>query len=638
MGGFYSDNSIQQVRDAIDIVSVVESYFPLKKAGTRYQALCPFHNEKTPSFSVTPDMQLFKCFGCGEGGDIFKFVMKIEGLTFPEAVEVLAERVGITLHKENSNSSQNNHEEFSEKKLLYRINHIALKFFEDKLQQPQGSGALEYLKARGFTEQTISTWRLGYAPDSYDELINFISSECGERKDIALKSAIKAGLIKEGEHGRYDFFRGRVIFPILDIQHRPIAFGARILKEDKEKKVGKYLNSPETPLFSKSKVLFGIDSAAKEMRISRTAIIVEGYTDVIMCHQYGIRNVVATLGTALTHDHVRILRRYADKAIARFDADEAGLKATDKAIKIFVKEDMPLEIIRSTEIKDACEYLPKYGKDGFIEEEKNAEDAFSYHFRQCFENGNIHSIDQRAEAINKAMEVVNLSPNKIKKDLLRKKIAGMIGISEDNLPQRKKTNYQSRKAEQQSSNNENWQKTFTDNRDNYEDYSEPQNRITQISKSEIEKEKRLIEYMLAKRSWCLEICRVKPPETFINEDLRSLAADIYDYYISNKDCNEIEIIDIIKNLSTPSSSQIISDIASSDGPEKTEAKLAETMHFIEIQEIMAERNRLQQEYRRVSHINPNGEEGVTLMKEINIISKQIDLLKQKEIPCTLVPC
>ncbi|MHC4870303.1 MAG: DNA primase [Planctomycetota bacterium] len=626
MAGFYTEDSIQRIRDTVDIVNVIESYFPLKKTGTRYKALCPFHNEKTPSFTVNPDLQLFKCFGCGAGGDTIKFVMQMEGLEFPEAIEVLSDRTGIQLEKKEGISVDPGAS--NDKKSLYRINHLALKYFEESLQK--NSAALSYLKDRGFTDHTITTWRLGWSPDSYEGFLDYIENQCGEKKDAALKYAAMAGLIKEGNNGYYDFFRGRVMFPIMDIQHRPIAFGGRILVENPERKVGKYLNSPETPLFSKSKVLFGLDSAAKEIRISGNATIVEGYTDVIMCHQYGLRNVVATLGTALTNEHVRLLRRYADKVTARFDSDNAGLNATEKAIRIFVEEDMPLDIIRSEEVKDACEYLPQYGKEGFLEEEKSAEDSFSYFLRRCFGSEGELSIDQKAVAVKKAIELINLSPNKVKSEMLRKKIANLAGISEESLPAKNRSQFNSRKRQIPNDREEfGYKKHFSSSAESEPASFEPT--MKTVNSSSLNKDKRLLEYMLENRIWCEEICRIKPPEKFSTEVLRSLAADIYDHYNKNTDCYGIDLSVFIKHVSDPLSSQILSDIAMQESPELNEGKLAETLHFIELQELTDERARLQHDY-RLSQGSGSSQEIESMIKEINLLSRQIDILKQKEIP------
>ncbi|MFW5857533.1 MAG: DNA primase, partial [Planctomycetota bacterium] len=436
MAGF-TEESIQRVRDALDIVQVAEVYLTLKRSGSAYKALCPFHNEKTPSFQVNPELDIFKCFGCGEGGDIFRFVMKIEGVTFPEAVEMLAERAGVTL--ERTGGGREDRGAGERKTRIFWVTSKAMAWFEDRLaDEREGRDAREYLLDRGFSMETIRAWRLGWAPDRYGALQEHLVRESGGKREAVVEHALEAGLLRESQDGDvYEFagVRGRVIFPILDLQQRAIGFGGRLLKEDPEKKVGKYINSPQTRLFDKSRVLFGLNAAAKEIRLTGAAIVVEGYTDVIMCHQHGIRNVVATLGTALTPEHVRLLRRFADSVIARFDADEAGANATDKAIRTFVEADMPLRIIRSEEIKDACEFLPARGADAFRAEVDEAEDAFGYHFRQCFERAELRSVDDREAAVRRAMELVALSPNATKREMLRQQVASRAGIPLAALPE-----------------------------------------------------------------------------------------------------------------------------------------------------------------------------------------------------------
>jgi len=604
VAGIYTDASIQRLRDALDIVRVVESYVPLKRAGSRYKALCPFHAEKTPSFTVHPEMQLYKCFGCGEGGDVFKFVMKMDGLSFPEAVELLAERTGIALDRVQPRDKEQARGRSMEKKQLYWVCSKATAFFEEQLAR--ASHARRYVVDRGFTDETISAWRLGWAPPRSTGLLEYLVRAAGGKREAVSAAADKAGLVRKGSSGLYDFFQGRIMFPILDTQHRPIAFGGRVLKE--EPGVGKYMNSPETPLFSKSRVLFALDAAAREIRLTKTAVVVEGYTDAIMCHQHGLRNVVATLGTALTAEHVRLLRRYADTVIARFDADEAGDRATDRAIRAFVEQDLPLRVVRSTQIKDACEFLPRQGADAFRAELDKAEDAFSYHIRRSFEGRELGNVDERTRAVRQAMEVVNLSPDPLKQDMLRQTVASTAGVSVQSLPQptpRRSTRGARERKGEPAAKNEGPPAEL-----------EPRLRA----------ERWLLGYMLRRRDWCDAICRVKPPEEFGTELHREVAEEIHDAW---GELDRLTTDVLLTRLQHPEAGSLLSELAFDRGPEPTEEALAEGLYWVRLRDLEEEIGSLEREIREAKHAE--APEGVdALMVRLIELKRELEELRQEK--------
>ena len=386
---FFSQDFLERVRSANDLGQVVADYnVHLRRVGANLIGLCPFHNEKTPSFNVRTAEQFFRCFGCDAKGDVFRFIQLQERVGFPEAVRMLAERAGIPLEYDSPVMAREAARRGELKASLLWCCSRALDYFEDSLAAPGGRRALEYLLARGFTRETISQWRLGWAPDAWEGLCGFLLKNAKETpgKEKVLTYACQAGVLRAKENGAdgkrrfYDAFRGRVMFPILDSQFRPVAFGGRLLEERPETG-GKYINSPEGRLFEKRRVLFGFPQAAKEISLAGDAVVVEGYTDAIMCHQHGIRNVVATLGTSLTEDHAFLLRRHMrdqGRVIAFFDADAAGEKATARAVALFMARDVPLSVVRSLELKDACEFLPRFGAEEYRRKLALAEDGFSY--------------------------------------------------------------------------------------------------------------------------------------------------------------------------------------------------------------------------------------------------------------------
>jgi DNA primase len=327
---FIPEDKVLEIKNAADIVDIVSEVVHLKKSGKNFLGLCPFHSEKTPSFSVSPEKQMFHCFGCGVGGNIFSFIMKHDGLAFPEAARTLAKRYGINIPKQSLTLEQK--ERISERESLLNINRQAMDFFCRALRsQTVGIQAMTYLKKRGFSPEIIDKFHLGYAPKGWDNLLNFIS-----KKGVPLALVEKSGLIlpKKDKRGYYDRFRDRIIFPILDVNQEVIGFGGRVLDDS----LPKYLNSPETRVYNKSRSLYGLYTAKDKCRTTNTIFIVEGYLDLLALHQHGIENSVATLGTALTAEHVRLLTRYASRMVLVYDSDEAGIRSALRCVDIFWKE------------------------------------------------------------------------------------------------------------------------------------------------------------------------------------------------------------------------------------------------------------------------------------------------------------
>lgn len=413
---FFSDDFIHQVCDANEIADLISEYVPLKKSGRNLLGLCPFHNEKTPSFSVSAEKQFYHCFGCGEGGRVLDFVMKIEHLDFVEAIRFLAQRAHIPV-PEQQNFAEDK-KTASEKEQLYRLNREAALFFHDKLYSVQGDEARAYFLNRGLTESVMKGFGLGYAPDSWDSLLKHL-----KQKGYSEALIEKAGLAGHKEKRYYDSFRNRVIFPIFDLRGNVIGFGGRVLDDSKPK----YLNSPESPVFSKSHNLYGLNIAKNEK--NRSLLVVEGYMDVIALHQAGISNAVAALGTAFTPDHAKLMKRYADKVTLCFDSDEAGQKATARCIEIMSGQQMKVNVLVQNKAKDPDEYIKKFGKDSFLELIDQAPGQIEYRIFRLRQQYNIDDVEQKIAFVHEAAVVFSGIESDIELELYVKKLATDFGVS-----------------------------------------------------------------------------------------------------------------------------------------------------------------------------------------------------------------
>jgi DNA primase len=429
LSGLYSDDILGEVARANDIVEVVSGYFPLKRAGKDYRALCPFHAEKTPSFHVSPSKQIFKCFGCGKGGSVFNFVMAKESVTFPEAVRILAERAGIEL-KDRGGAEKS----AGERRQIRDVMEWSAGLFEKGLRNPKmGTPGRTYLESRAITQETIDRFRIGYAPEGWDNLIR-----AAARDGMPLDLVETAGLVirRDDSSGHYDRFRGRVMFPILDALNRVIAFGGRALGDEQPK----YLNSPETPLFHKSEALYGLPQARQAIEKDRRAVVVEGYFDVVMPHQVGVPSVVATLGTALTNEHVRALKRYADEVVLVYDSDLAGQRAADRGMELFLAEDVRILIAVVPQGKDPYDYCRAEGAEAFRLLVAGAKDAFAFKWDLVSrEFSAASSPAAQKRALEAMLASVVKAPSlaqeglRLQRDLILGHMSRTLGISEDTL-------------------------------------------------------------------------------------------------------------------------------------------------------------------------------------------------------------
>ncbi len=421
MSGYIPEDKISEIRNTANIVDIVSEAVILKKSGKNFLGLCPFHQEKTPSFTVSPDKQIFHCFGCHEGGNVFSFLMKHQGISFPEAVRMLARRYGISLPQEQRTPEQKKAE--SERQRLLKANAMAADYFHQKLiDDPQSAPARSYVAKRGLTKDIVDHFKLGVAPAGWDNLLSYLSN-----KGFPPRVLEQAGLVvKKQSGGYYDRFRNRLMFPITDVAGRIIAFGGRVFDDS----LPKYLNSPETPLYNKRRTLYGLESAKQKCRETETVYITEGYMDFLAVYRHGIQNVVATLGTSMTVEHVHLLKGYVTRAVMVFDSDEAGIKAARRGIELFSGEKGIKPFILSLpEGYDPDSYLMQYGAGKFQHLAANAREAMLFLIDEAVKKHGL-SVDGKLRVISEMETVVAAVDDELARLLYVKELAERLKIEE----------------------------------------------------------------------------------------------------------------------------------------------------------------------------------------------------------------
>ena len=399
------DNTLDEIKDRIDIIDLISEYVHLKKAGQNWKGLCPFHSEKTPSFTVSPAKQIFHCFGCGAGGDIFTFLLQYENLTFPEALSMLAKKAGVTLKASGKSEART-----GEKEKFLNMHKDARYFFQQHLEK--NAGALDYLKRRGIDSDTQKSFSLGYAPKSWNALLTYLT-----RKGYKPETINKAGLAVQGTKGRYDTFRERIIFPIHDLRGEVVAFGGRAVNGGEPK----YLNSPETLIFNKRRVLYGLDRAKDSIKKTGYTMFMEGYLDVITAHIHGFTSAVAPLGTAITQEHGKLIKRFTEDVIIVFDSDPAGIKAAGNAANILLESGINVKILSVPDKEDPDSFLRKKGKGAF---QKLLEDPLSVVDFFVRQGGKKYQIAREV------LDMVSRVPNSIIQDDYIKMLSEKLNVEE----------------------------------------------------------------------------------------------------------------------------------------------------------------------------------------------------------------
>jgi DNA primase len=433
MAGF-SSATLERIRSASDIVDIIGGYLPLKKAGANFTALCPFHKEKSPSFNVNPHKQIFHCFGCHKGGDVFTFVKEYENIGFVDAVRRLAERAKIPLELENNPAAQETRH--LKDQLLEIHEKIAQRWQNCLLNEAAGQLARDYLQKRGVSDEAIKLFRIGAAPEIWDDTVNWAKS-----KSYELPLVEKAGLVirKEETGNYYDRFRGRLMFPICDEQGRVIGFSGRILSGDE--KVAKYVNSPETPIFTKSKIFFGLDKSKRAILDAGFAIICEGQLDLIACFTDGIQNIVAPQGTAFTDQHARIIKRYVNEVVLCFDSDEAGQNAAVRSLDHLLASGLAVRVAVVPAPHDPDSFIKKFGGERFQELIKNADGFFDYYLNRLCKQNDPSSDKGRISILHAMSEAVHKTGNAVVIDTHAQKTALRLGVSTESVRAEFKKNF-----------------------------------------------------------------------------------------------------------------------------------------------------------------------------------------------------
>jgi len=431
--GLIPQEIIEQVKDRTDIIEVASGYVTLSKAGQNFKGLCPFHAEKTPSFMVSPSRQIFHCFGCGTGGNVFTFVMKMEGTSFPETVRELARKAGIAIPEAQGFRPA---QDSGIREKLEQLNEAAQAWFARNLTGAEaGREARVYLKERGMFEDTLEAFGFGYAPEGWDGLLKHLV-----KTGFTIPELLAAGMIvqKEGAgkakdvSAYYDRFRSRVMFPIRDLRRKVIGFGGRILGEG----MPKYLNSPETPLFNKGRALYLLEKAREAAGKTDTLIIVEGYFDAIALHQAGITNVVATLGTALTPDHIRTIRRYVAKVVLLFDPDEAGVRAALRTLDLFVDSSLGVKVVSLPSGDDPDTFIRNQGTEVFLQLQEKAPSLLDFAVAHSLNKAGSTSIEDRIRSVDEVLRILQKTNNRLEKEEYTKRVAERLGVNQQRLIER----------------------------------------------------------------------------------------------------------------------------------------------------------------------------------------------------------
>lgn len=517
-----SEETIRHILQKVDIVDLIGEYVHLRKSGRNFLGLCPFHSEKTPSFSVSPEKQVYHCFGCSASGNALSFLMNMEGYSFPQAVYELGQRVGITV-SQTKQSFQQDGEKRKEKEYMLRAHHLAAQLFHHVLlERKEGQEAREYLESRGFQLETIKEFQIGFAPDSWDFLTSFL-----EKRDFPLNIMEKGGLLSRSEVGDkyYDRFRGRIMFPIWDTHGKVVGFGGRLLQEG----TPKYLNSTETPIFRKSRSLYNFHRSRLEIRKSKRAILFEGYVDTIVAWQAGLRQGIATLGTALSVDQARILARNTEQVIICYDGDEAGLEASIKAAELLEEFGILPKIASLPQGQDPDEYIRNYGGEAFLENILHEARSFTSFYLDYLKKGvNLQDDGERLKYIGEALEVISNLPRAVERDHYLRQLADEFSLS---LAALKQEQYQlmrmKKKKQQGDKEDKKWHNSIKDTKHLV---------VRQLVPRYQQAERILLAHMLKDKYAALKV-QEKLGSRFNLDEHGALAAYLYAYYAEGHEPN-----------------------------------------------------------------------------------------------------
>ncbi len=589
----YSEAIIDEVRQSNDIVDVISQYVHLKRSGRNYFGLCPFHNEKSPSFSVSPDKQIFHCFGCGVGGNVFSFLSKIENISFIEAVQNLAARANITLPTlEGNNDSEK--EELKAK--VYKVNEFTAEFYHQNLYKPEAKPGQEYVKKRKLSNETLKAYKIGFS-GKHDELYKALKQQGFEDKEI-----LESGLVNKNENGKYiDRYRNRLMFPICDIRGRVIAFGGRVLDDSKPK----YINSPENVVYSKGRHLFGLNVAKKSDL--KKILIVEGYMDVISLHQRGITNVVGALGTALTQNQGWLLRRNSEQVILGFDSDGAGQTAILRSIEILQNMGCDMRILQMEGAKDPDEYIIKYGNARFQALMDKAISLIEYKVKILKKDLNLENTSDKIKFLNEISKLISSVENNMEREVYIENIAKTYNISKEAIYA------QVNKLKYSNVNNEKvLEKTRV--------VTKIKKEVSNVSEKIKKREDTILSLLLDENYNVFEIIKQNvKAEDFKYEIDKKIAIKLYEEFEKGNS----NINSIIDKLSEEEQNHVTAILAEDYGIENTEKAIDDVLKNYEKEKL----NERKQEIIKLRGENLSKEEQESLLKELNEIIYKLAKIK-----------
>ncbi len=599
----YSEEDVQKVREASDIVDVISEYINLKRTGANYKALCPFHNEKTPSFIVSPSKQIFNCFGCGEGGDVIGFVMKHLNLNFIEAVELLSERAGIYLEKNTGDYEKTR----NKRSKLYELNKDAAKYFYSNLMQ--NKLALKYLLNRGIDINTVRGFGLGYSKNEWQSLFNYLNNKGYKESDME-----EVGLIikKKSGNGYYDRFRNRIMYPIIDVKGKVIGFGGRVLDDSQPK----YLNSPDSAVFSKGNNLYGLNKAKQYTR-ANSIVLVEGYMDVISLFNHGVKGCAASLGTSFTPEQAKLLKRYSNEYYICYDSDSAGLKAADKVLDILKKMSMKAKVIVLPEDKDPDDFIRENGLEGFHSKMNTGLDYMDFKIYLYKQKYNLSSTEG---SINFTKEVSNLLKgikSSIEVDAYIKKISQETNISEAAIKQEILFNDSGKFNHK------------TNSKDKYIYGKYRHNNIDRIipvkhnlQSGHLKAEKSLLKLIILNKDIYILVKDRFKAVNFLDESHKRIASVVYQAYEEGKMVN-----DDILNHFEGKELEIINSILSVDIPLEGQEKIKAVEDYIkkiEIHKLKIKKSNIKNKIRLLEENNQNNKEENSELRNLRLELSSID--------------
>ncbi|MGR3180002.1 MAG: DNA primase [Candidatus Anammoxibacter sp.] len=514
---------IEEIQQASDIINVISDYVVLKNVGKNHIGLCPFHNEKTPSFTVNPERQFYKCFGCGEAGTVFTFLMKHDGIKFPDAVRTLADRANIVLPK-----TINSVKTRDENNVLFSINNHFSKFYHKTLMSGNlAKHARKYIADRSIGEESIKKFAIGYSPSSWDSSLKEAATQKFKTDDLE-----NAGIVLQKKNGKglYDRFRGRVMFPIFNEVGSGVGFGARTLENSQPK----YINSPESKIFSKRRILYGLNFAKDAIIKRNETIIMEGYTDVIMAHQYGIDWTVGVMGTSLTHEHAKLINRYCKQVVLVLDADEAGIKSADKSANLLIEEGLDVKIVQLPEGSDPCEFLISNGKDALIKQLENADDFFGFKIKIARLRGHLKTVSDKARVFNEIITTAMKIPDILKQNIQIKEIAEYIKIDETEV-----------RKHLDRLNGNGLKNTYSNRKDQYPQTLNISTFHKKKQKASYQVETNLIRLMILDNKYIPLVRSSIGIERFEDKELHSIVEAIFDAYDSSGGVSEAKLFSLL---------------------------------------------------------------------------------------------